>query len=627
MKQKYKVLDLFSGLGGFSLGLERTGHFETVAFCDNDKFSKAILDKHWKGIKVYDDVREITKEKFKEDGIEFPDIITGGFPCQPFSVAGKQKGTGDDRHLWPEMFRIIKAFKPRFVIGENVRGIVNIQDGVVFETVCTNLEDEGYEVQPFNIPAAAVGAPHRRERIWFIAVREEPMVDSDNIRFEQHNETEKTTSWRGTSATIESTSSTNVVNAEHIGSSTSEIERSFNTSSNNDKERQNQTSESKGTSGPRDGETMENPNNNGFERGFSETRNETITGKESSFNGSEDTDNSSRRSDGGGDQSKSRIDGAVQGLRDGNEEELTRTTRVRGVHERTNISVGTIRENKNQEDDNRTLVQTRQSGVQSSVGGGLELNQTSLDNNQIRQGDDNSSLNRMETRDKDNVADTNDEGLRTRIGGSDNDHETESRIWGADGEGGSSDVERNNSTSTKVEGMDVADTNESRSGERKVSRDIGDEGRRASETRGESIQPKDRQTRTDNFGSSNSNVADTKSIGSDVGRRSEHSETWNGQREIGGENSQDDANSNEEGLQGFRQSRNQLNKRFSLRSEGSEGEHGTVGQGWWSVEPNVGRVAHGVPGRVYRLKGLGNSIVPQIVEEIGKALIKATRES
>ena len=480
MKQKYKVLDLFSGLGGFSLGLERTGHFETVAFCDNDKFSKAILDKHWKGIKVYDDVREITKEKFKEDGIEFPDIITGGFPCQPFSVAGKQKGTSDDRHLWPEMFRIIKAFKPRFIIGENVRGIVNIQDGVVFETVCTNLEDEGDEVQPFNIPAAAVGAPHRRERIWFIAVREESMVNSDNIRFEQHNETEKTTSWRGTSATIESTSSTNVVNSEHIGSSTSEIERSFNTSSNNDKERQNETSESKGTSGPRDGI---------------------------------------------------------------------------------------------------------------------------------------------------NVADTNDEGLRTRIGGSDNDHETESRSGRADGERGSSDVEWNNSTSTKVEGMDVADTNESRSGERKVFRDIGNEGRRASETRGESIQPKDRQTRTDNFGSSNSNVADTESIGSDVGRRSEHSETWNGQREIGGENSQDDANSNEEGLQGFRQSRNQLNKRFSLRSEGSEGEHGTVGEGWWSVEPNVGRVAHGVPGRVYRLKGLGNSIVPQIVEEIGKALIKATRES
>ena len=171
--KKYKILDLFSGLGGFSLGLENTGYFETIAFCDNNQYSKLILDKHWKGVKIYDDVREITKEKFKEDGIEFPDIITGGFPCQPFSVAGKQKGTSDDRHLWPEMFRIIKAFKPRFVIGENVRGIVNIQDGVVFETVCTNLEDEGYEVQPFNIPAAGVGAPHRRERIWFIAVRED----------------------------------------------------------------------------------------------------------------------------------------------------------------------------------------------------------------------------------------------------------------------------------------------------------------------------------------------------------------------------------------------------------------------------------------------------------------------
>jgi DNA (cytosine-5)-methyltransferase 1 len=167
----HKILDLFSGLGGFSLGLERTGHFKTIAFCDNDKFSKLILDKHWKGIKLYDDVREITKEKFKEDGIPFPDIITGGFPCQPFSVAGKQKGTSDDRHLWPEMFRIIKAFKPRYVIGENVRGIINIQDGVVFETVCTDLESEGYEVQPFIIPAAGVGAPHRRERVWIIAVR------------------------------------------------------------------------------------------------------------------------------------------------------------------------------------------------------------------------------------------------------------------------------------------------------------------------------------------------------------------------------------------------------------------------------------------------------------------------
>ena len=164
-----KVLDLFSGIGGFSLGLESTGHFRTVAFCEIDKFCKLILDKHWKGTKVYDDVKTITKKQFEEDGTEFPDIITGGFPCQPFSVAGKQQGTSDSRHLWPEMFRIIKEFSPRWVIGENVKGLTNIQDGVVFETVCSDLEGEGYEVRTFNIPAAGVQAPHRRERIWIVA--------------------------------------------------------------------------------------------------------------------------------------------------------------------------------------------------------------------------------------------------------------------------------------------------------------------------------------------------------------------------------------------------------------------------------------------------------------------------
>jgi len=175
-----KLLDLFSGLGGFSYGLERIG-FKTVAFCEMDKYCKLVLQKHWKGAKIYNDVKEITKERLEADGIELPEIITGGFPCQPFSVAGKQKGTSDDRHLWPEMFRIIKEFKPRWVIGENVKGITNIQDGMVFETVCTDLEGEGYEVRAFNIPAAGVGAPHRRERIWIVA-HAKCFNDSESIR-------------------------------------------------------------------------------------------------------------------------------------------------------------------------------------------------------------------------------------------------------------------------------------------------------------------------------------------------------------------------------------------------------------------------------------------------------------
>ena len=337
--KKIKILDLFSGLGGFSLGLERTGHFETTAFCEIDKFCKLILDKHWKGTKIYNNVKEITKERLEADGIQFPDIITGGFPCQSFSVAGKQKGTSDSRYLWPEMFRIIKIFKPRYVIGENVRGIVNIENGMVFETVCSNLEDEGYEVQPFLIPAASVGALHKRERIWFIA-------------------------------------------------------------------------------------SLEN--------------------------------------------------------------------------------------------SRRTLQQ------------GTEL------------------------------FDTNEDEIREEDA---NQHQ------------------RSGSPSE----FDVANTESIRTGE---SREFNQEER--SEGSG--------STQLD--GSSSTQLD---------GSRSEM------------------ANTNGERLEGFRQSSSQFNE-TSSSSSSSEERQGKVDHGWWSVEPNVGRVAHGVSGRVHRLKGLGNSIVPQIVEEIGKAIIKAEKE-
>jgi DNA (cytosine-5)-methyltransferase 1 len=245
-----KILDLFSGLGGFSLGLERTGKFKTVAFCEIDKYCTLLLQKHWKGVKIYEDVRKINKEQFDTDGIEYPDIITGGFPCQPFSIAGKQKGTGDDRHLWPEMFRIIKTFKSKFVIGENVKGLINIQDGVVFETVCTDLESEGYEVQAFNIPAAGVGAPHRRERIWILAT---------------------------------------LGNSELNGSSTTKITRSIIETSNNNKKGENATREFEGTSKSRYSQDVANTesertrsNNEGIRQGISGTNRgqETIGTKE-----------------------------------------------------------------------------------------------------------------------------------------------------------------------------------------------------------------------------------------------------------------------------------------------------------------------------------------------------------
>ena len=165
MKAKnFNVLDLFSGIGGFSLGLERAG-MRTVAFVEIDEFCQKVLKKHWPDVPVFSDIRNFSKEVFNER----VDLICGGFPCQPFSVAGKRKGKEDNRYLWDEMFRVIQDFKPRWVIAENVYGILSIERGVVFEQVCIDLESEGYEVQPFIIPACAVGAPHRRDRVWIIA--------------------------------------------------------------------------------------------------------------------------------------------------------------------------------------------------------------------------------------------------------------------------------------------------------------------------------------------------------------------------------------------------------------------------------------------------------------------------
>ena len=158
-------LDLFSGLGGFSLGLEATGGFETVAFCDIEKFSRKVLKQHWPNIKQYKDIKELTYEQIKEDTLAPIDIITGGYPCQPFSIAGSQRGEKDKRHLWPDMFRIVKECKPTWVIGENVSGHIKLG----LDTVLQDLESEGYSVRAFSISASSIGANHQRERVWIIA--------------------------------------------------------------------------------------------------------------------------------------------------------------------------------------------------------------------------------------------------------------------------------------------------------------------------------------------------------------------------------------------------------------------------------------------------------------------------
>ena len=156
------VLDLFSGIGGFSLGLESTGFFKTIAFVEKDKFCQKVLQKNFPNIPIEDDVRNVKGEKYKAE------IITGGFPCQPFSVAGKRRGTDDDRFLWDETIRIVSETKCKWFIGENVEGIINIQDGMVFRQIHDDLESEGFETQSLIIPASGKGAWHQRKRVWII---------------------------------------------------------------------------------------------------------------------------------------------------------------------------------------------------------------------------------------------------------------------------------------------------------------------------------------------------------------------------------------------------------------------------------------------------------------------------
>jgi len=155
---------LFSGIGGFDLASEWMG-WENVFHCEWMEFPRKVLDYYWPNADSHIDICKTDFTKYANR----IDILTGGFPCQPFSTAGKRKGTNDERYLWGEMLRAIQEIKPQYVIAENVFGITNIDGGLVFEQVCLDLETEGYEVQPFIIPACAKNAPHRRDRVWFVA--------------------------------------------------------------------------------------------------------------------------------------------------------------------------------------------------------------------------------------------------------------------------------------------------------------------------------------------------------------------------------------------------------------------------------------------------------------------------
>ena len=159
---------LFSGIGGFDLAAEWMG-WENIFHCEWNEFGQRVLKYYWPKAISYED---ITKTDFSIHRGKI-DILTGGFPCQPYSSAGKRLGSEDDRHLWTKMLRAIREIKPRYIVGENVYGLTNWNGGLVFNEVQTDLENEGYKVQPCILPACAVNAPHRRDRVWFVAYSNE----------------------------------------------------------------------------------------------------------------------------------------------------------------------------------------------------------------------------------------------------------------------------------------------------------------------------------------------------------------------------------------------------------------------------------------------------------------------
>jgi DNA (cytosine-5)-methyltransferase 1 len=176
---------LFSGIGGFDLAAEMMG-WENIFHVEKEPFCQKILKYYWPDAKSYGDIKQTDFRGYRGK----IDVLSGGFPCQPFSDAGNKKGTADDRYLWPDMLRAVREIRPRWIVGENVRGLVSWSGGLVFDQVHTDLETEGYEVTAFLLPACSVNAPHQRNRIWFIAYRGDTGPESLRGSIEQTNGSE-----------------------------------------------------------------------------------------------------------------------------------------------------------------------------------------------------------------------------------------------------------------------------------------------------------------------------------------------------------------------------------------------------------------------------------------------------
>lgn len=568
-----RILDICSGIGGFSLGLESTGGFDTVAFCEFDDFCRKVLNKHWPDVPIYKDLKEIGNEP--ERIIQDFDLICGGIPCQPFSVAGKKKGKEDDRHLWPYMYEIIKHKKPSWVIVENVGGFVN----VALDDVCLDLEAQGYATQSFIIPACSVEAPHRRDRIWILgknlenpgrALRQGGIEQGENADEVGQGDADQLERSGGTSRP-------DVANPQLKG-----LEGQHGNSSSQRGQDEGSLSGTEGSS--RTNKNVSNPNDNGLEGGLIETRNEDATGQDAQSIRSTDTKDISRQDHDGGDSQEPRADGTLSRSPDGGETPSSRAAEVCEVSEESDNNQGTSREDGHQEDNNRTLVQEGQSRVQSSVNRGLGNNQASLEGSQVRQGDDNSSVNRMaESKDVPNASGQRLEGHR--------------------GEHGLREASQEEQTGRSSQEQDVSHAKE-------LDRNVDDNGHSG---QGDGQQ---RQGLQGELGGASGNraedVANTERL-RQQGQR-EHERPSNTAKASEGQASGTDDGSQGQTGQGHTEPGvGGMADGVSARLDGHYG---------FEREPNIPRVATGIPERVNRLKALGNSIVPQVIYNIGLAILE-----
>ena len=226
-----KHVDLCSGIGGFALGFEWAGLSQPILFCDTDEWCRKVLNKHWPDVPIANDVKDLAN-----DPTQIPDcdILTAGYPCQPFSLAGKQKGTEDDRHIWPYIHQIVAHKRPAFAIFENVYGHVAL--GI--DQVLLDLESEGYTTRTFVVPACSVDAPHRRDRVWIVSYTD----NSGQPSVEGQGQKRDDIGW----------GSQILGNAQHNGQSTAEVGRIIGTACNDNEKRPQTTVQSQGTSRPRD---------------------------------------------------------------------------------------------------------------------------------------------------------------------------------------------------------------------------------------------------------------------------------------------------------------------------------------------------------------------------------------